>query len=276
MEQELQQAQEVYDLIVNYLVTYSFQILAAIIIMILGSIVAKKVSTVMENFMVKKGLDVTLSHFTASFLKIIVITFAAIIALGKLGISVTPFVAAIGALSLGAGLALQGLLSNYGAGVSIIVARPFVVGDTISVQGVTGVVKEVKLAYTILSNEDEVRITIPNKHIVGEIIHNSSVNSIVESVVGISYSSNPELAVAVVKTAIESFAEVSKDRAPQVGIDEFADSSINIGMRYWVPTTAMFQTRYKVNMAVVKALAENNIEIPFPQRDVHIIDQPQA
>jgi len=276
MEQELQQAQEVYDLIVNYLVTYSFQILAAIIIMILGSIVAKKVSTVMENFMVKKGLDVTLSHFTASFLKIIVITFAAIIALGKLGISVTPFVAAIGALSLGAGLALQGLLSNYGAGVSIIVARPFVVGDTISVQGVTGVVKEVKLAYTILSNEDEVRITIPNKHIVGEIIHNSSVNSIVESVVGISYSSNPELAVAVVKTAIESIAEVSKDRAPQVGIDEFADSSINIGMRYWVPTTAMFQTRYKANMAVVKALAENNIEIPFPQRDVHIIDQPQA
>ena len=122
MEQELQQAQEVYDLIVNYPVTYSLQIVAAIIIMILGSIVAKKVSTVMENFMVKKGLDVTLSHFTASFLKIIVITFAAIIALGKLGISVTPFVAAIGALSLGAGLALQGLLSNYGAGVSIIVA----------------------------------------------------------------------------------------------------------------------------------------------------------
>lgn len=153
---------------------------------------------------------------------------------------------------------------------------PFVVGDTISVQGVTGVVKEVKLAYTILSNEDEVRITIPNKHIVGEIIHNSSVNSIVESVVGISYSSNPELAVAVVKTAIVSVAEVSNDRAPQVGIDEFADSSINIGMRYWVPTTAMFQTRYKVNMAVVKALAENNIEILFPQRDVHIIDQPQA
>ena len=232
MEQELQQAQEVYDLIVNYLVTYSFQIVAAIIIMILGSIVANKVSMVMENFMVKKGLDVTLSHFTASFLKIIVVTFAAIIALGKLGISVTPFVAAIGALSLGAGLALQGLLSNYGAGVSIIVARPFVVGDTISVQGVTGVVKEVKLAYTILSNEDEVRITIPNKHIVGEIIHNSSVNSIVESVVGISYSSNPELAVAVVKTAIVSVAEVSNDRAPQVGIDEFADSSINIGMRY--------------------------------------------
>jgi len=144
MEEELQQAQKIYDLVVNYMVTYSFQILAAIIIMVLGLIVARKISNFLENFMVKKGLDVTLSHFTASFLKIVILTFAAIIALGKLGISVTPFVAAIGALSLGAGLALQGLLSNYGAGVSIIVARPFIVGDTISVQGVTGVVKEVK------------------------------------------------------------------------------------------------------------------------------------
>jgi len=144
MEEELQQAQKIYDLVVNYMVTYSFQILAAIIIMVLGLIVARKIPNFLENFMVKKGLDVTLSHFTASFLKIVILTFAAIIALGKLGISVTPFVAAIGALSLGVGLALQGLLSNYGAGVSIIVARPFIVGDTISVQGVTGVVKEVK------------------------------------------------------------------------------------------------------------------------------------
>ena len=148
MEQELQQAQEVYDLIVNYLVTYSFQIVAATLIMLIGSTVARKVSGLLEGFMVKKGLDITLSHFTASLIKIIIIAFAAIIALGKLGISVTPFVAAIGALSLGAGLALQGLLSNDGAGISIIVARPFVVGDTISVQGVTGIVKDVKLACT--------------------------------------------------------------------------------------------------------------------------------
>ena len=148
MEQELQQTQEVYDLIVNYLVTYSFQIVASTLIMLIGSTVARKVSGLLEGFMVKKGLDITLSHFTASLIKIIIIAFAAIIALGTLGISVTLFVAAIGVLSLGAGLALQGLLSNDGAGISSIVARPFVVGDTISVQGVTGIVKEVKLACT--------------------------------------------------------------------------------------------------------------------------------
>lgn len=273
MEQELEQAQEIYDLIVNYMVTYSFQIVAAIIIMIIGNIVAKKTAGFLENFMVKKGLDVTLSHFTASFLKIVLIAFAAIIALGKLGISVTPFVAAIGALSLGAGLALQGLLSNYGAGISIIVARPFIVGDTISVQGVTGVVKEVKLAYTVLSNEDEVSITIPNKHIVGEIIHNSKANSIVETSVGIAYDSDTEIAISVIQEAIAKTEGVVSDKSPQVGIDGFGDSSIDIGMRYWVPTESLFEIKYKVNQAVFKVLAENNIEIPFPQRYVHLFEE---
>jgi small conductance mechanosensitive channel len=276
MEEELQQAQEVYNLIVNYLVTYSFQILAAIIIMILGNYVARKVSDFLERFMVGKGLDVTLSHFTASFIKIIIIAFAAIIALGKLGISVTPFVAAIGALSLGAGLALQGLLSNYGAGVSIIVARPFVVGDTISVQGVTGVVKEVKLAYTVLSNEDEVNITIPNKHIVGEIIHNSRANSIVETTVGIAYDSDTDKAIDVIRQAIISMPGVVSEKPPQVGIDGFGDSSIDIGMRYWAPTESLFETKYKANQAIFKALADHNIEIPFPQRHVHLFQQGQG
>ncbi len=276
MEAELQQAQEIYTLIVNYLVTYSFQILAAIFIMLVGVIVAKKVSTFLENFMVSKGLDVTLSHFTASFLKVIFITFAAIISLGKLGISVTPFVAAIGALSLGAGLALQGLLSNYGAGVSIIIVRPFVVGDTISVQGVTGVVKEVKLAYTVLSNEDEVNITIPNKHIVGEIIHNSQANTIIESTVGIAYSSDVELAIRVITGAVTGTSGVATAKAPQIGIDNFGDSSIDIGMRYWVPTESLFDVKFRVNKAVFKALGENGIEIPFPQRDVHLIAQQEA
>ena len=273
MEEELQQAQQVYDLIVNYLVTYSFQILAAIIIMILGTMVARKASSFLENFMVKKGLDVTLSHFTASFLKIVIITFAAIIALGKLGIEVTPFVAAIGALSLGAGLALQGLLSNYGAGVSIIVARPFIVGDTISVQGVTGVVKEVKLAFTVLTNEDEVEITIPNKHIVGEIIHNSHANSIIESSVGIAYDSDTDRALSVIAGAVSGTDGVIQEKPAQIGIENFGDSSIDIGMRYWVATHSLFDTKYRVNKAVLKALGENNIVIPFPQRDVRLVKE---
>lgn len=270
MEEEIQWATEMYTLVMEFLVNKSFQLLGAVIILIVGFYAARKVAGMVENVMLKKGIDITLSHFIAGGLKIVIIAMVAIMALNKIDIQVTPFVAAIGALSLGAGLALQGLLSNYGAGVSIIVARPFVVGDTISVQGVTGVVKEVKLAYTILSNEDEVTITIPNRHIIGEIIHNSREYSIIETSVGVAYATDPELAVSVVKQAIESTPGVNQDKVPQVGIEEFADSRINIGMRYWVKTESLFATRYQVNMAIHKALAANNIEIPFPQRDVHV------
>ena len=273
MEQELQQAQEIYNLMVEFMVNYSFQIVGAIIIVLLGMFVGKKVSGLIENLMVRKNIDVTLSHFAAGFVKILIVAMTAIIALGKIGISVTPFVAAIGAVSLGAGLALQGLLSNYGAGLSIIVARPFIVGDTISVQGVTGIVKEVKLAYTVLSNEDEVNIMIPNKHIVGEIIHNSRTNSIIETVVGNAYASDPDLAIKVIGEALASTEGVVSAKQPQVGIDNYGDSSIDIGMRYWVPTASLFDTKYRANLAVFKALAENNIEIPFPQRHVHLINQ---
>ncbi|MEX2366132.1 MAG: mechanosensitive ion channel domain-containing protein, partial [Pseudohongiellaceae bacterium] len=178
---------------------------------------------------------------------------------------------AVGALSLGAGLALQGLLSNYGAGVGIIISRPFVVGDTITVRGVTGIVKEVKLAYTVLTDEDEIIITIPNRHIVGEIIHNSHADSIVELGVGIAYDSNPEQAVKIIRQALRSITGISDSREPQVGIDKFGDSSIDIGARCWIQTGTLHETRYQANMAIHKALAANNIVIPFPQRDVHLL-----
>ncbi len=276
MAEELEQAQEIYELIMTYLVTYGFQVLGAIIILLIGIFVAGKVAGMLNKLMLSKNIDVTLSQFTASTVKAIVIVMVAIMALGQLGISVTPFVAAIGALSLGAGLALQGLLSNYSAGLSIIVARPFVVGDTIMLLGVSGVVKEIKLAYTILTNEDEIIITIPNRHIVGEILHNSYASSILELSVGIAYHCNPEQAITVISKAFKDMEGLDQNKPPQIGIDEFGDSSINISIRCWVLTTELFDTKYRINMAVYKALADNNIEIPFPQRDVHLIQESSA
>lgn len=276
MSEEIQQAEELYDLIMSYLITYGFQVLIAIVILLIGIFIASKIAGMLNTVMISKEIDVTLSKFTASTIKAIVIVMVGIIALGQIGISVTPFVAAIGALSLGAGLALQGLLSNYGAGISIIVARPFVVGDTISVQGVSGVVEDIKLGYTILTNEDGITITIPNRHIVGEIIHNSYASSMLELSIGIAYHCSPEQAITIISKALEGIEGLDKNKAPQIGIDEFADSSINISMRCWVLTTELFDTKYRINSAVHKALLENNIEIPFPQRDVHLIQDAQG
>lgn len=272
MEQELEQLTRIYNMVVDYLVTYSFQILGAIIVLVIGFIIARKVSNTIFKLCQKKNIDVTLAQFFSGVVRIIIIAATLMVALPKLGIQITPFIAALGAVGLGAGLAVQGLLSNYSAGLAIILTRPFVVGDTIKVQGVAGLVKEVKLSSTVLSNEDNERITIPNKHIVGEIIHNSQSDSILELFVGVAYDSDLEKAVAVVRDALKGIDGLSEERDPQVGIDEFGDSSVTIAIRAWAKTEKLFETRYRCNLAVFQALEANQISIPFPQREVRVLN----
>jgi small conductance mechanosensitive channel len=269
--EELQLATEAYTLIVTYLVTYSFQIVAAIIIIAIGFILGRKGNTLVLALCEKKSLDITLSRFFASCARIAIIVSAFVIALPKLGIQITPFVAAIGALGLGAGLAVQGLLSNYGAGLSIILSRPFVVGDTIRLLGVWGIVKEVHLGFTRLTNEDGEIITIPNKHIVGEIIHNSHEDTMLELVIGIAYSSNTQLAISAIKKKLSELEGLSQTRAIQIGIEAFDDSSINIGVRCWVKTELFHEVKFAGNQAMLAALEEIGITIPFPQREVRML-----
>ncbi len=125
------------------------------------------------------------------------------------------------------------------------------------------------LATTILTEEDGVKITIPKKHIVGEIIHNSFQYKIVENMVRISYSNDPESDSGDAKS--DHFPEVAQTPRPQVGLQEFGESSINIGCRYWIPATKYFLTMCAINLAIHKALLDAKITIPFPQRDVHMI-----
>jgi small conductance mechanosensitive channel len=264
MQEELQNLQKFYDIIIEFFVNYSFQLIGAVIIILLGIYLGGKISKWVNAICTKHELDVTLTKFIVNIVKFTIIIGFSIIAVGKLGISITPFVAGIGAASLGAGLALQGTLSNYGAGLSIIIARPFIVGNTIKVQDVFGVVEEIRLAYTILSTEDGEHITIPNKHIIGEVLVNSFEYRVVESVVGIDYHANPSLAIKVIQEVLQQFASIAQDPKPQVGIKEFADFSINIELRYWTHTKVFFETQYQVNMAIYEAFKENNIQIPFP------------
>tara|TARA_R110001592_G_scaffold363321_1_gene683798 strand:- start:68042 stop:68869 length:828 start_codon:yes stop_codon:yes gene_type:complete len=272
MQEEIQQFQAIYDTIVEFFVNYSFQLVGALIIVLIGMFVAGRVARTVLKLCEKKELDITLSRFIASFVKIVIIVGVAIIALGKIGISVTPFVAAIGAISLGAGLAVQGLLSNYGAGLNIIITRPFVIGDTITVQGETGLVDEVHLAYTTLKDEDDVRITIPNRLIVGEILHNSAGNKLAVTTVGVSYGSDTEKVMAVLHEVLKQQG-VTKDRTPLIGIDNFGDSSINFGVRFWIPTERFHEVRFSVNNALYKALNVAGIQIPFPQREVRMLNE---
>lgn len=270
-EQDIEKLQKYYDMAIEYLVTYSFQLVGALIIFVLFLWLASKFSGLMKKFLLNKQVDITLSQFLSNLLKIAVLAIGIIIALGKIGISITPFVAAIGAISLGAGLALQGMLSNYGAGLAIILTRPFKVGNTITVQDVTGVVQEIRLANTLLINEEKQDIVIPNKYLIGDILYNSYENKLVDSSVGISYDSDPHKAIEVISNILADFKGIDNNNPAQIGIDEFGDSSINIGVRYWVPTTQFFELKYQVNGKIYEQLKANGIKIPFPQREVRIL-----
>ncbi len=249
MQEQLGTLQKIIDTTIEFLVAYSFQILGAILILVIGGMLANWTSSLLLKIFEKKNLDITLSRFLAGVARLLVLGFAVIIALGKFGITIAPFIAAIGALTFGASFAIQGPLSNYGAGLSLILTRPFTVGDTITVAEVSGVVQDVKLACTILTNEDGIRITIPNREIVGQVLHNSQANRVVEGLVGISYDSSPEKAIEIIRRVLTAQTDVAKTPAPQIGIQEFGDSSINLGFRYWIPTVKYFQISYAVNLA---------------------------
>ena len=199
---EVEKLTALYDVIIEFVVNYSFQLLGALIVLVIGLFIAGKVSRRIEALLLARNFDVTLSRFIANMLRVAIIVMVAVVVLNKLGVNITPMVAAIGALSLGAGLAVQGLLTNYSAGLNIIITRPYIVGDTITLLGVTGVVKEVKLAATLLTNEDDEIITIPNRHVIGEIITNSNDCRVVELEIGVAYQTDIDEACSVIADAL--------------------------------------------------------------------------
>lgn len=271
IDQELQQIESAYNVVTEFLVTYSFQVIGAILILVLGFLIANVVSKAVGKLCQKKKIDVTLGQFLASTTKILVFGCFLIISLGKFGISIAPFVAALGALTFGIGLALQGPVSNYGAGLAIILSRPFKVGDTVTINDYSGVVKEVKLANTQLATEDGEIITIPNKKIIGEVIHNSFSYKLAEVTVGIDYTDDPQKAVDAIVTVLMASEGVASDPKSQVGIDNFGDFSVNISVRFWVPMDSYFETKFKMNQKIYDAVKKAGMTIPYPRRDISML-----
>jgi len=270
MNQELHYVEQFYTQVIEFIANYSFQIIGALIIVVIGWFLSKYIFNLLLKFFDKHNFDVTLSRFAANGVRILIFGAMIIVAIGKLGISIAPFIAAVGAVFLTAGLAIQGSVANFAAGISLIISRPFKIGDTILVNKIYGEVEEIKLAYTTLRTEDEELITVPNKNMIGEVLVNSFKYRIVESRVGISYNDDIEKAIDIIRNVIDNFENVSKENKSIVGIDTFGDNAVEIGIRYWIPTRSFFKVQYEVNLAVYKALGEAKLTIPYPQREVRI------
>ena len=273
MNEELESVSKFYDVMVEFVANYSLQIVGALILVVIGVIASKYVQRFVLKILLRYRVDETMSGFIATFVRFLVIAMMVILALGKLGISIAPFIAALGAISLTAGLALQGSVSNFAAGVVLVITKPFKISDTITVNDVYGEVEDIKLAYTVLRNEDGEEITIPNKYMIGDVLVNSFAYRIVEGKIGVSYYSDIEEAIQNIKMMVMAHEHVSVENEPIVGVEKFNESSIEIGYRYWVPTKSFFKTQYEVNLKVFNAIKSKNIEIPFPQREIKILGE---
>jgi small conductance mechanosensitive channel len=273
MQEELDMIQKYTDIVIGYLASNAVRLVIGFVILLIGLYFAKAISRTVLKLCAKRNIDVTLSRFFASSVKVIIIVLASVVALSKIGVEITPFIALLGAGAFGFSLAVQGPISNFGAGIVIILTRPYVVGDTLRVHDVAGVVDEVNLGQTLLASEDGERISIPNRKILGEILTNSYEFRIIEGVVRISYSDNPETAIKVVTEALSGIRTLDSGKQPEIGIEAFGDSSVNIAYRVWAPTQSYHQTLYEVNLAVYKAVQEAGLTIPFPQRDVNLRQQ---
>lgn len=271
--ENLEAARKVIDVLIEFGIKYGFQLIGALAILIAGWLMARWMGRVVTGRLEKRGVDVTLRLFIGNVSKISVFVLAVIVALGNFGISIAPMIAAVGALTFGVSLALQGPISNYGAGLVLILTRPFKVGNTVEIQGVSGVVQEIKLAVTVLSTADGEKVTIPNQKIVGQILVNSGPVLVATTEIGISYQDDPAEAIGIIQSILKSHEDVDAERAPKVGISAFADSSINLQARYWIPTAKYLDVRGQINLQVFEQLKKAGITIPFPQREVRLLGE---
>lgn len=250
------------DMLVKFGIEYGFQIFGALVFLLIGLKIASMVGLRVNKVLEARGIDITLARFIGNVVKIVSIVFLVIITLGNFGVSIAPLIALAGAGAFGATIAIQGPLSNYGAGVSIILARPFVVGNTITVnRGASGVVEEITLAHTVMRGEDGEKITVPNKEIVGRVIVNSERRRVVQSKIAIQAGQDIDAAIAATRKAVSSIPEVADGPSPEVGIHDFTYGGIILGIRFWVPSSCYFQYRYAVNEAALKELNAAGIKL---------------
>jgi small conductance mechanosensitive channel len=194
-----------------------------------------------------------------------------IMAIQNLGVELLPLIAGLGVAGAGIALAMQGLLGNLFAGLTIIFTRPFRVGEYIGIVGEEGRVDTITLFQTILSHPDRSLIVIPNRKIVGEILHNYGKIRQLDVTVGVAYDTELNQALTVVREVLRDNARVIQDMTPVIGVQLLADSSINIAVRPWVPVQDYGPAGREINKSILEAFREHGIVIPFPQREVRLV-----
>jgi len=259
-----------------FVTTYGIKIIGAIIILILGRIAAGIGRRAVRRILEKGKVDAAIVGFAGGLTYILILTFSVLAALAKFGIQTASFVAVLGAAGFAIGFALQGSLANFAAGVLILVLRPFRMGDFIDAAGVAGTVKEIQLFTTVLATPDNVKIMVPNGKLFGDTIKNYSAFDTrrIDLVIGISYSSDIQKACDILNNMMKEDQRILSHPPPQIALSELADSSVNFVVRPWAKGADYWAVRFDLTRKIKEAFDTNGIEIPFPQRVVHMVTDP--
>lgn len=264
--------EENLELIQELAVLYGVKILMALLIFMVGKWIVKKLSSMVQTLMEKKEVDPAIRNFSGSIIYYALLIFVCIAALGQLGIQTASFVAIVGAAGLAVGLALQGSLSNFAAGVLLLIFRPFKVGDFVEVAGTSGVIQGIQIFTTELNTPDNKKVIVPNGGIISGNIVNYTANETrrVDLIFGIGYSDDIDKARQIIESVLKADSRVLEIPASTVAVVELADSSVNFVCRPWVNTEDYWAAYFDITEAVKKAFDSSGISIPFPQQDVYM------
>lgn len=258
----------------QYGIDYGLNIILAILTYIIGKWVAKLLKNTLIKFMKRSNTDALLITFTSNLAYAAMLAFIIISALGQLGVQTTSFIAILGAAGLAIGLALQGSLSNFAAGVLMIIFRPFKEGDFIEAAGVAGIVEGMDIFTTRIRTGDNKSIFVPNGGIMaGNIINYSAKETRrVDLVIGIGYDADIKKAKDILMEIVNADDRILKDQDVTIGVAELADSSVNIALRPWVKSADYWDVFFELNETIKIRFDEASISIPFPQRDIHVFN----
>ena len=251
---------------------YALKIIMAIVIFIIGRMVASALRGSIKKVMTKRNMDPSLSGFVASLAYFAILAFTIIAVIGQFGVQTASFVAILGAAGFAVGMALQGTLANFASGVMLLLFRPFKAGDFVDAGGVMGSVKEIGIFTTTMSTPDNKMIIIPNGQIYGGVITNFNGYDTrrVDMTMGIGYDADINKAMEIINDLIAKDERFLKDPAPTVAVAELADSSVNIVVRPWAKASDYWGAFFDFHKNCKEAFDAAGIEIPFPQTVVHM------
>ena len=271
MGNQLETLDQVKAAVLDMAIRFGPRVLVAILILIVGYIVSRWAGSMLGRMLKRFRLEPPVRSLLVRCGRLIVLGLFAIMALQNLGVELLPLIAGLGVAGAGIALAMQGILGNLAAGLTIIFTEPFQVGDYISIAKEEGEVLDISLSNTTLGHADRSKVVIPNRKIVGEILHNYGRIRQLNVAVGVSYGTDMNVALGAIDEVLRANPHVLQDPAPGIAITRLADSSVVISVNPWVNVPDYIAAVGEVNKAILETFRARNVVIPFPQREVRMV-----